>query len=253
MLAKQAPTGRPETMFSNPISQAQLAANRANAQKSCGPVTDEGKAKSSMNVVKTGLTGRTVLLTSDDAVVYQQHLDRNFLEFSPATDRERALVQIIADAEWRLLRIHPLEASIWALGRLEFANDFADENLLQGKIYLTYKKDFTNLALQERRITNLRKNNLAELQQLQQERKEKEKQEASLEHRNREYLRACEMASNARRNRRPFDPLRFGFVFSTEEMHAFGEASCAYREVAGVSLDFPTWLARHRHQTEPRP
>ena len=72
-------------------------------------------------------------------------------------------------------RIHPLEASIWALGRLEFSNAFTDESLLQGKIYLTYKKDFTNLALQERRITNHRKTHLAELQQLQQERIEKEK------------------------------------------------------------------------------
>jgi len=98
-------------MSCNPISEAQLAANRANAEKSTGPVTDERKAKSSMNAVKTGLTGRTVLLPSDDALIYQQHLDRHFSELSPATDRERALVQIVADAEWRLLRIHPLEAS----------------------------------------------------------------------------------------------------------------------------------------------
>ena len=56
-----------------------------------------------MNAVKTGLTGRTVLLPTDDALIYQQHLDRHFSELSPATDRERALAQIVADAEWRLL------------------------------------------------------------------------------------------------------------------------------------------------------
>ena len=165
-------------MSCNPLSEPQLAANRANALHSTGPVTDEGKAKSSMNAVKTGLTGRTGLLPTDDAAIYQQHLDRHSSEFSPATDRERALVQLIADAEWRLLRIHPLEASLWALGRLEFSHDFADESLLQGKIYLTYEKDFTNLALQERRLTNHRKTHLAELQQFKQERIEKEKLEA---------------------------------------------------------------------------
>jgi len=74
----------------------ELAANRANALHSTGPVTDEGKAKSSMNAVKTGLT---VLLSSDDAVNYQQQLDRHFSELSPATDRERSLVQIVAGAE----------------------------------------------------------------------------------------------------------------------------------------------------------
>ncbi len=102
-------------MSTNPVSEAQLAADRANAQHSTDPVTDEGKAKSSMNAVKTG---RTVLLPTDDALIYQQHLDRHFSELSPATDRERALAQIVADAEWRLLRIHPLEASIWALAEV---------------------------------------------------------------------------------------------------------------------------------------
>ncbi|MBV9938821.1 MAG: hypothetical protein JO150_09975 [Acidobacteriaceae bacterium] len=43
------------------VSERRLAANRANAQWSTGPQTPEGKAKSSLNAVKTGLTGRTVL------------------------------------------------------------------------------------------------------------------------------------------------------------------------------------------------
>jgi hypothetical protein len=65
MLAQQAPTGRPET-----ISDARLNANRANSQFSTGPKTEEGKAKSSLNAVKTGLTGRTVFLPTDDIHAY---------------------------------------------------------------------------------------------------------------------------------------------------------------------------------------
>jgi len=247
-------------MANQTISEAQLAANRANAQKSTGPVTDEGKAKSSLNAVKTGLTGRTVLLPTDDAVIYQQHLDRNFLEFSPGSDREHSLVQTIADAEWRLLRIHPLESSLWALGLREFAADFADiedetqrESLLQGKIFQAYKKDFSNLALQERRLRNHRKEDIAELKQLQQQRLEKEKErlakekfEASPEHRNAEVYRALDLSGKHHRQNLDFDPRQNGFDFSDDEAWDFDEASLAHYALFGEPLDFRTWLAAHR-------
>ena len=64
-------------------SERRLAANRANAQLSCGPKTPEGKAKSSLNAVKTGLTGRTVLLPSEDAEDYETHLLQYLEEFAP--------------------------------------------------------------------------------------------------------------------------------------------------------------------------
>jgi hypothetical protein len=50
---------------------AQIDANRANAQLSTGPSSPEGKAKSSHNALKTGLTGRTILLPTDDVAAYQ--------------------------------------------------------------------------------------------------------------------------------------------------------------------------------------
>jgi hypothetical protein len=199
-----------------------------------------------MNAVKTGLTGRTGLLPTDDAAIYQQHLDRHSSEFSPATDRERALVQLIADAEWRLLRIHPLEASLWALGRLEFSHDFADESLLQGKIYLTYKKDFANLALQERRITNLRKNHLAELHQLQVQRLEKGAKRGF--HRTPQPRIPFRLRNGIQRPppSPSLRPVPFWVRFSLQEMRAFGVFNTAHRQVTGVDLDFPTRLAAHR-------
>ncbi|MBV8867015.1 MAG: hypothetical protein JO210_16585, partial [Acidobacteriaceae bacterium] len=70
--------------------------NRLNAQRSTGPVSHEGKAISSLNAVKTGLTGRTVLLHSDDAAVYQQHLAAYQNEYKPVGLRETELVQSLA-------------------------------------------------------------------------------------------------------------------------------------------------------------
>src|ERR1700761_9360167 len=100
---------------------AQIAANQANSKLSTGPTSLEGKAKSSLNAVKTGLTGRTVLLPGDDAALYESHVAGFFARYEPAGDEERNLVQSLADTEWRLLRIPSLEMGIYAVGRIEFA------------------------------------------------------------------------------------------------------------------------------------
>src|SRR6185437_9326945 len=92
-----------------PLSDAQLAANRANSQLSTGPTSDAGKAKSSLNAVKTGLTGRTVLLPGDDAAIYEAHVAQYIASYEPVGDDERNLVQSLADTEWRLMRIPSLE------------------------------------------------------------------------------------------------------------------------------------------------
>ena len=107
---------------------AQIAANQANALLSTGPTSAAGKAKSSLNAVKTGLTGRTVLLPSEDAALYEQHVTRFMQQYEPVGDEEQTLVQSLADTQWRLLRIPSLEAGIYALGRLEFAELFASED-----------------------------------------------------------------------------------------------------------------------------
>src|SRR3954463_8894033 len=93
----------------------QLTANRANAQLSSGPTSSEGKAKISHNALKTGLTGRTVLLPSEDAAVYQQHVEPIFQQFAPEADEEKRLIQSLADTLWRLERIPSLEAGIYAI------------------------------------------------------------------------------------------------------------------------------------------
>jgi len=112
-----------------------------------------------------------------DAVVYREHVERHFAEFSPATKKEGSLVQCIADCEWRLLQIVPLEAGIYAIGRRKLADEFADEPdstarraLIDAQIFMTYRKEFSSLASQERRLRSQRKADTAELQRLQNQR-----------------------------------------------------------------------------------
>jgi hypothetical protein len=234
-------------------SEAQLAANRANAQKSTGPRTAEGKAKVSMNAVRTGMTGRAVLLPTDDVAIYQAHIARHVAEFIPVTPREKTLVQFIADAEWRLLRIIPLEASVEAVGRDTCAHLVAEETdlvkreaLLQGHIFLVYRKEFNNISLQERRLRNQLKADTAELQALQADRVKKERERATA--RINEVDRAARLLVDAEQNNIPVNDLReFGFDFTSVEMLAFRRKNSVFHTLTrGRNLNFDQFLAAYR-------
>jgi hypothetical protein len=160
-----------------------LAANRANALLSTGPKTPEGKAKSSLNAVKTGLTGRTVLLPSEDAAAYEAHLERFREELKPVGARETQLVQNLADTQWRLDRIPNLETGLFALGRLRYADLFPEGGdphlraaLLDAHILMTEAKHFKNLHLQESRLRRQYRQDAQELRELQAQRQQEQEE-----------------------------------------------------------------------------
>jgi hypothetical protein len=159
-----------------------LAANRANSLLSTGPRTENGKRKSSLNAVKTGLTGVTVLLPADDAAEYQRHIAAYQNELQPAGLEESELVQSLADISWRLRRIPALEMAIYARGSVLYADQFEEEDpavrrgLIELQTHLVYEKQLRNLQLQEARLVRRREKETAELRRLQEARKQREQQ-----------------------------------------------------------------------------
>ena len=226
---------------------AQILANRANSQQSTGPKTPEGKQKVAHNAVKNALTGATVLLPTDDATLYRQQLENALAKWQPAADDEKILVQSIVDTEWRLQRIPALVSGIYALGRLTHADLFSDQpdhlrsTLLETYIFENHRRDLNNLALQERRLRNHRENDIAELKQLQDERRKREesriKAAAHLYH---DFLK--KQGIFARRGNERFRPADFGFEFSIEEI----EYQCGVHEARVVSSNYPEQYAKHR-------
>src|SRR5580658_9212185 len=90
--------------------------NRENAQYSTGPKTAEGKQKSSLNALRHGLTGQTVVMPAEDLVAYQHHVKSFTDEYKPEGATEENLVQSLADASWRLNRVAALETNLLTLG-----------------------------------------------------------------------------------------------------------------------------------------
>jgi hypothetical protein len=197
-------------------TEAQITANRANAQLSTGPSSASGKAKSSLNAVKTGLTGRTVLLPGDDAESYKKLTAVLEKQYQPGSDPERLLVQALINTEWRLLRIPSLVQGTLALAMVEASGLHEDcpdpgirSAMIEAEACRVCKKDLNSFGTQENRLRRNREKDIAALKELQEQRKKDEKRR--LNH-------ATLMFLEAQHEGRPFDPAEIGFEFPIERL-----------------------------------
>src|SRR5580704_9351672 len=98
------------------ISEAQLEANRLNAQKSTGPATEEGKKRSALNGMRHGLTGAAFIMTDEDRKAWDA-FSQPFIEaLKPGNMVERQFAHLIAQDHFRLNRIRAIEENTFALG-----------------------------------------------------------------------------------------------------------------------------------------
>jgi hypothetical protein len=95
------------------ISEAKLTANRANAEKSTGPRSEEGKARSSRNAFKHGLYSKQLVLPGEDAAALDGLKADLRAEHQPVNETEEILVNELAEQYWRIQRFRRLEATAW--------------------------------------------------------------------------------------------------------------------------------------------
>jgi len=224
------------------LEKKRLLTSQANAQISTAPQTaEESKAKSSANAASargdlqpvvrvstwTALTGRTVLLPSDDLAEYEHHLTAYAEEFAPVGLLETNLVHSIADTDWRLCRIPALESALFAKGHIEFAELFNEQDLsarpylIDAHTFLTYEKQIRNLQLQEARLARRREKEIAELRKLQADRTER--------------LAPAVQGEEPRIQKQPQEIPANGFVFSTPPIEHTTPRRTAIREHAPLA------------------
>ena len=83
---------------------AQVNANRENAKKSTGPVTDAGILKASQNAIRHSLTATLALTKSEQPEDAKQVLEALHLEFQPLGANEEILVHKMAEHLWHQSR-----------------------------------------------------------------------------------------------------------------------------------------------------
>jgi hypothetical protein len=115
-------------------SDAQIEANRLNAQRSTGPQTENGKRAVRYNALKHGLLAEASLLPGEDAALFRLLAEELRAQFEPVGELEQFLVDRITSCAWRLRRVLQVEAGLF-VARLKYAitlepKQAADEELL---------------------------------------------------------------------------------------------------------------------------
>ncbi len=92
----------------------QIEANRRNARKSTGPVTEDGKRRSRCNAVRHALTAETVIGALEDAQDYQAFQGAAIMAGLRRSKSavERELVLRLASLLWRLRRATTIETGL---------------------------------------------------------------------------------------------------------------------------------------------
>jgi hypothetical protein len=243
------------------ISEAKRLANQQNGRLSHGPKTEAGRRASSMNAISHGLTAKAALMLGDDPEDYQDLVDSHFARYSPVSDEECELVNSIADTAWRLLKVPIREAAMYEVGRMQhpglYFNEIEDnarrEAMADAKIAMLYEKDFRNLYLQERRLRNQHKADIARLKEVQQERIDKPKREAqaAAEENIRQVTRAENIEKQCRTHNKPFNPSDFGFNFSTSEWRHYIDRNNTHYLLCKEYLDLEKVIAAFRASQDP--
>ncbi len=225
------------------LSEKQLAANRANAKKSTGPRTPEGKARSSQNARRHGVTAQTLIMTEEDRKAYHAFFVEMMADLAPVGAMETFLAQSVAQEAWRLDHVRAQCNNLIAIGHFDGTADLYNTDHAEIHTAVTaaavtrdQAEKLERLSLYQQRIHSAFQKHNADLKKLQAERKAK--REAGLNE-------ARQLSQLSKLRHLPYEPQLDGFDFSNEEIDraterhhrgrlARGEDFTYWREMSGL-------------------
>ena len=217
------------------ISVVKLLANRRNAAKSTGPVTEAGKKRSSMNSYRNGLNGQIVCKTAEELEAHQKFVSDMLAELCPMGPSETSCAIAIAENTIRLHKIRAIEDGIYALGfrdlidSIDTGHPETDAAMAQSQTWLNNAKGFSLLSTYAVRIRRELKEDRAEFRALQAERRAR--YEEARQH-------AVELVAHAESKGELYHPgddfmppeKHGGFVFSRGSVADFADRQLRFEE-----------------------
>ncbi len=202
-------------------SQKQTEANQRNAQKSTGPTSEAGKARTRLNSMRDGFTGQVTTLSDEDRPIFEKFKSDLIQDLAPKTVMELSLAAAIAWDTWRLNHLRAVELNMYALGTADTSTEIhCDDPQIHTAITgaITFSKESKNFALMsvyEHRMNRSLHKNLATLRELQAERKKNYERELE-----EEITLARANDINGLPYEAPKTPTENGSVFSTQAIFA---------------------------------
>ena len=191
-------------------SNAQIEANRQNSQASTGATTPAGQKKSSMNALRHGFTGQSVLVSAEEKPLYDNHAAAYLEQYQPQTHEESNLIQQYADQQWTLHQISVQQMNVLTMlnmsnaHHMKIGSDYETLNAASAQFY----KQIGNLGIYEQRRRRAAQETLAQFNEL------KAARERAL-------AEAAQVCKAMKSQNKPFNPAEFGFVYSTAEIETF--------------------------------
>jgi hypothetical protein len=226
-----------------PISEKQLAANRRNAERSTGPTTAAGKARSSMNNLRHGLTGQINILATEDREAHDHFCSGIVDSLQPETSMEQQLAHSVAEDNWRLNRARAIENNMFALGH-EGEHRGLQIALADARTFQSQANQFQLLTIYEQRINRNVLRNLKQLQELQAERRQQ--REHALEE-------AQLLAQQSLLNGLPYEPAKDGFGFSNAEINSAIDRGNRLREAKLNNVNNAAAFTTHKPPPQQKP
>jgi hypothetical protein len=139
------------------LSEARQTASAANARLSTGPRTEEGKARSSQNARKHGLTAAQLIIAAEDREEFEELSAQLHTDIRPEGALQQILFDQLVASAWNLRRIGSMEAELTASAKSYL--DILDNPELTAKL--------DRLARHQTRIERSFHRSLRELKSLQ--------------------------------------------------------------------------------------